>query len=310
MNINQLKYVVEIAKIGSITQAAENLYMNQPNLSKAVKELEDDIGIVIFKRTSKGVALTKDGKEFLRHAKDVLLHFERIEALYKTNNCTQQHFDISVPRASYITHALTNFVNTLCDYPNFEINFQETNSIQTINNVLERKNNLGIIRFQTIYEKYFYKMLTEIDISSKLVLDFKYMVVMSRSNPLATKESLSLQDLSGMIEIVHGDLGIPSLSCGKIKINDANESFSKRIYVYERGSQFDLLTQVPLTYMWVSPIPDEILKRNGLVQRKCEGINKRYKDVLIYPKEYQFSKTDSAFLEKLYQVRDIIATMQ
>jgi DNA-binding transcriptional LysR family regulator len=309
MNINQLKYVVEIAKTGSITQAAINLYMNQPNLSKAVKELEDDIGIVIFKRTSKGMALTKNGEEFLRHAKDVLPHFEQMEALYKPNQGIRQYFDISVPRASYITYALTSFVNTISDFSNIEINFQETNSMQTIHNIIERRNNLGIIRFQTIYEKYFYKMLKESDIRSELVLDFKDMAVMSSSNPLAAKESLSLQDLSDMIEIVHGDLGIPSLSSGQIKKN-SKESFFKRIYVYERGSQFDLLTQVPSTYMWVSPIPDAVLIRNDLVQKNCGEVNKRYRDVLIYPKEYVFNKTDHAFLEKLYQVRDIIAALQ
>ena len=81
MNLQHLKYAVEVEKTGSITQAAENLYMGQPNLSKAIKELEGTLGVILFKRTSKGVLPTAQGKEFLRYAKSILDQVERMEAL-------------------------------------------------------------------------------------------------------------------------------------------------------------------------------------------------------------------------------------
>ncbi len=82
MNLQHIKYAVEVQKTGSITQAAENLYMGQPNLSKAIRELEKSLGIVIFKRTSKGVLPTAQGEEFLRYAKSILDQVQRIEDLY------------------------------------------------------------------------------------------------------------------------------------------------------------------------------------------------------------------------------------
>ncbi len=84
VNLQHLKYVVEVEKTGSITQAAQNLYMGQPNLSKAIKELEKNLGIVIFKRTSKGVLPTAQGEEFLRYAKSILDQVQRMENLYRS----------------------------------------------------------------------------------------------------------------------------------------------------------------------------------------------------------------------------------
>lgn len=82
MNFQQLQYAVEIAKTGSISAAAKNLFMGQPNLSKSIKELEEETGIVIFHRTSKGVQLTKSGQEFIGYAQTILKQVEKLESLY------------------------------------------------------------------------------------------------------------------------------------------------------------------------------------------------------------------------------------
>lgn len=72
MNLLYLKYAVEVARTTSITKAAEALYMGQPNLSRAIKDLEEELGIKIFKRTSKGIVPTEEGEEFLGYARSIL----------------------------------------------------------------------------------------------------------------------------------------------------------------------------------------------------------------------------------------------
>jgi hypothetical protein len=84
----------------------------------------------------------------------------------------------------------------------------------------------------------------------------------------------------------------------------------RRIYLYERFNQFDLLTRLPATYMWVSPIPDKLLKRYGLVQRKCVFLNNRYKDVLIYHKGYTFTALDKRFIDKIIESRNEVSLKQ
>lgn len=155
MNLLHLKYAIEVEKTGSISKAAENLYMNQPHLSKAIRELEQTVGISIFNRTSKGVVPTKKGAEFLLYAKNIIPQIEAMENLYKTNNDSKFKFDIAVPRASYISNAFTEFVKTIAPDAEITIDYRETNSLRVIKNVANNENNLGIIRYQTIYEKNF-----------------------------------------------------------------------------------------------------------------------------------------------------------
>jgi biotin operon repressor len=92
MNIQHLKYAVKVGKTGSITQVADNLYMGQPNLSKAIRELKSSMGIAIFKRTGKGVVPTKKGQEFLGYARSILSQIEEMESLYKSEKANKQRF--------------------------------------------------------------------------------------------------------------------------------------------------------------------------------------------------------------------------
>ncbi|MBR5295009.1 MAG: LysR family transcriptional regulator, partial [Clostridia bacterium] len=113
MNIAHLKYAVEVERTRSITGAAANLFMSQPNLSRAIKELEENLGFAVFKRTSKGIVTTTQGEEFLFRAKSILHQIDDLEELYKKSKPEQQSFNISTPRACYITRAFTSLVNSL-----------------------------------------------------------------------------------------------------------------------------------------------------------------------------------------------------
>ena len=155
MNILHLKYAAEIAKTGSLNKAAENLYMGQPNLSRAIKELEDNLNITIFNRNSKGITITPEGEEFLQYARRIISQVEEVEEIYKNDRRPKQHFSVCVPRASYISCAFADFAKSIRrDIPT-EIFYKETNSRRTVNNVVKGDSNLGIVRFQSTFEKYF-----------------------------------------------------------------------------------------------------------------------------------------------------------
>ena len=95
MNILHLKYAVEIAKTGSLNKAAENLYMGQPNLSRAIRELETSLGITIFERTSRGMIVTADGEEFLQYARRILAQIDEMESLFRDGRQHRQTFSLS-----------------------------------------------------------------------------------------------------------------------------------------------------------------------------------------------------------------------
>lgn len=296
MNILHLKYAVEVAKTQSISKAAENLYMGQPNLSRAIKELEESLGITIFKRTSKGITTTPDGDEFLRRARRIVSQVEEVEEIYRNGRVHKQTFSVCVPRASYFSLAMAEFSKHISLDEPAEIFYKETNSMRTINNVVRGDFNLGIVRYQAGFEKYFLEMFNEKKLSHETVAEFSYMLAVKEDSELAKKEDLIMDDLKNYIEITHGDPYVPSLPLIDVKKAELSEYVNKRIYVFERATQFILLGSVPNTFMWVSPTPQWLLDNYGLVTRKCTQRSKIYKDVLIYRRDYKLSELDKQFI--------------
>lgn len=309
MNTTFYRYALEVERTKSITQAAENLYMAQPNLSKAIKDAEDSLGYSLFERTPKGVLPTPKGRLFLEHARVIVQQMEQIEAIADDSAATVQRLNVSIPRSSYISKALSNFAASLDKSHEILLNIIETSSVKTVQNIVTGEFDLGIIRYQNLYENYFEDYLTEKNLSSDLIWDFQYLALMSQSHKLAGNQRIQPDDLMDSIEIIHGDNAIPYLSQGKIKVQEIPLA-EKRIYLYERANQFELLSHVPETFMWVSPIPQDILERYKLVQRRCDFSGNHFKDMLIYRSGYPFSELERKFMDLVYQAKNEVSLKQ
>lgn len=295
MNILHMKYAVEVAKLGSLSKAAEALMTAQPNVSRSIKELEADLGITLFVRSAKGMELTVEGEEFIGYAKEILGQIENVERFYKNGAQKKKRFSVSVPRACYISEAFAEFSKEIGN-DSAEIFYKETNSQRTIKNLLESDYKLGIIRYAESYDKYFKAMLEEKGFNYELVAEFSYVLIMSKDNPLAALDEITFDDLTSYIEIAHADPYVPSLPLSKIIKDELPDNVSRRIFIFERASQFDLLSENPETFMWVSPASDKLLERYGLVQRSCAENKRVYKDVLIYAEGYKLSALDKKFI--------------
>ena len=306
MNITHLKYAVEIEKSRYLNKAADNLYMAQPNLSRALKELEDSIGITIFKRTPNGMLVTPDGEEFLEQAKKLLREIEEMEDKYQNGKRNKETFSISVPRATYISYAFSRFAGKVDSDHRADLFYKETNSMRAINNILHADFKLGIIRYALNYEQYFAEMVKEKNLVSEDLTLFNYYLAMSKNHPLAEKREIDFDDLKDYIEVAHADPYVPSLSAAVVRKEELPDNTKRRIFVFERASQFELLNMTEGTFMWVSPLPEKLLEQYGLVQKKCACNQKVYKDILIYPKNYKLSKLDKMFISELKDtIRDL-----
>lgn len=299
MNILHLKYAVEIEKTHSLNKAAENLYMAQPNLSRAIKELEESLGITIFNRTPRGMFVTPDGEEFLLYAKKILKQIDELEDIYLKGKRTKQTFSICAPRSSYISYAFSQFAKLINDDMPAELFYKETNSMRAINNILQADYKLGILRYASNYDKYFKALLNEKNLAYEMISQFTYVLVMSKDHPLAEKKDIDFDDLTSYTEIAHADPYVPSLSMAVVKKEELPDNIDKRIFVFERASQFDLLSMTPGTFTWASPMPTSLLEKYNLLQRKCNCNAKRYKDILIYKKDYHLSELDRLFIEEV-----------
>lgn len=288
-----------------MNKAAENLKVAQPNISRQIKVLEEELGITIFDRSTHGILLTVQGEEFVGYAKGVVDRFDAIENIYHGITHKEQKFSVCLPRATYLSEAFTDFTMKIGgSADHVDVYYNETNSSETIKNVASSAYDLGIVRTAASHEKYFHDMFDELKLSYEMISEFKFILVMSKKSPLAKLDEIHYSDPSPFVELEHADPYVPTLPYGEIRRDVFHDIATRIIYVFERGSQFDLLARNTETFMWVSPIPENTLMRFDLVQRSCADNNDFIRDILIYRKNYVFTDYDKIFINEINKYRE------
>ena len=297
MNTLHFAYAVEVERCGSITQAAENLYMAQPNLSKAIKELEDTLGFAIFSRTSRGVIPTARGREFLVYARAVLAQVHKMEALSGRHNDEIQRFSLTMPCSGYIAECFSLLIDSLDKSRPMDIRIREASPLHAINEVADGQFQLAVIRWSTAQEEVFVDYVREKGLVWQPIWEYDALLLTSRNHPLVSHEIISPELLAPYPEVIYGDAAIPH------QPPRHDEADGSRIVVYERLAQLVLLSHVQDAYMWASPETEAALRRFDLVQRPCPESGLRFHDVLIYPAAYTLSQLDCRFVDLLEQAK-------
>ena len=194
MTLQQLKYVIEVAKSRSINKAAQNLFISQPSLSNALKELEEKIGITIFSRTNKGIVITPEGSEFLGYARQVVEQAELLENRYTKTRLPQQNFSVS---GQHYAFAVSAFVRLLKEYDReeYEFTLRETRTYEIIADVKNLRSEIGILYLNEFNQHVIQKFLREGNLKFHELFEAKPHIFISSTNPLAAQEYVTLSDL-------------------------------------------------------------------------------------------------------------------
>ena len=194
MTLQQIKYALVIAEAGSLNRAAEILYISQPSLSSAVRELESDTGITIFMRTSRGVTPTAEGEEFLSYARQVYQQYELLTDRYTGKDSHKRRFGVS---AQHYSFAVDAFVKTVKQYDTlkFEFALRETKTMDVIADVGSSKSEIGIIYKSSYNEKVIDKMLKVNDLEFTSLIRCRAYVYVWKDHPLAGEKSISFEQL-------------------------------------------------------------------------------------------------------------------
>ena len=279
MNLLHIRYAVEVAKTNSINQAAEKLYVGQSALSRAIKELEKSLGVTLFERSAKGMFPTSDGEVFLRYAGKILEQVDEMESVLVDGAAGKIRFTVSALRAEYIADAFARFTAGLDRTCRLDLMYREAGTLPTLRSVLREEAQLGIIRYAVNYDAYFKSMLDERALEYEMIGEFENVLLMSRESPLAEREHITRADLREYVEIVYSDPAAPSIPLPTVQKDALQEEGSdRRIVLFERSGEFALL-QSPHTFLYSSPVSPATLERMGLVQRRCEDINRRFKEI-------------------------------
>ncbi len=292
-----MRYAVEIARQGSISRASQSLLVAQPNLSRCMRELEEELGVTLFDRNSKGMQPTPRGAEFIDKATKILRQIDDLKQGLDEDAAARQSFSLTSPRSYYVTHAFTmlsKYVNASCA----EIFYNETTSAQVVQNVLQNNYRLGIIRVEDGRQEYTLRSLEERGLRYEPVASFQYMLVMSKNSPLADCDAVDERDLPRYIEISHAN-PVNSSMLQTVRKDNFSNDIRRHIYVVDRATQMNMLAANPLTFMVVSAYSPQALEEGGLVQRPCTGLTTKYHDYLIRQSKYMFTDIDKAFADCL-----------
>lgn len=195
MTLLQLKYIVTIAESGSLNEAAKRLYIAQPSLTSAVKDLESELGITIFSRTNKGVLLTAEGEEFLGYARQVMEQTHLIEERYLGTGQGKHQFCVSTQHYSFAVEA---FVELLTQYGGEEYDFRirKTQTYELIEDVAKLRSEVGVLYLNRFNETILRKTLRENSLQFHRLFIAKPHVFVGSGNPLARKSMITLDDLA------------------------------------------------------------------------------------------------------------------
>ena len=264
MTLQQLKYIITVAETGTITEAANRLYITQPSLTNAIHELEKEMHIVIFNRTNKGVTLSREGEDFLGYARQVLEQAAILEDKYKNGDGGKKQFCVSTQHYSFAVNA---FVDLIKEYGQDAYDFspRETQTYEIIEDVARMRSEIGILFLNDFNEAVLQKLLKSQDLEFHLLFVAKPHVFISRRHPLASKEVITNEELQQY----------PYLSFEQGEHNSfyfSEEIFSaferkKNIRVRDRATLFNLL--IGLNGYTVC---------SGVIDRKLNG-----KDIIAVP---------------------------
>ena len=194
MNINQLKYVLEVAASSSMREAATNLFITQPALSASIRELEEELGILIFNRTNKGISLTPEGREFLVYAKQSVGQYAILEDRYLSANRDRERFSVSTQHYNFAIRSFTEVIRKF-NPGKFLFSIHETKTREVLKHVRDMKSEVGIVSYSGANEAVIRKLLKDYRLDFVPLMTRETYVYLWKDHPLSHRNSLSLADL-------------------------------------------------------------------------------------------------------------------
>ncbi|MFV0352061.1 MAG: LysR family transcriptional regulator [Oscillospiraceae bacterium] len=238
MTLQKLRYMIEIVDSGSISTAAQKLFISQPSLSNAIKELEEELGGVLFLRTNKGAVLSPIGSEFLGYARQVIEQQNLLEQRFLNIEPKRQHFSVSTQHYAFVVNAFVGFVKKYAQ-EEYEFFFRDTRTHEILQDVRNLRSEIGIIYLNEFNEKVLKHLMNEYGLIFNSLFTAKPHVFVGAENPLAHKKVVTLQDLEEY----------PRLSFDQAEYNSfyfseeilSTLSHKKSIRVSDRATIFNLM---------------------------------------------------------------------
>lgn len=194
MNITQIRYVLEVASSSSMREASTRLYVSQPALSASIRELENELGILIFERTNKGISLTDAGREFIMYAKKVVGQYEILEDRYLSKYSDKDRFSVSAQHYNFAIRAYTDMIKRICP-DKYVFSISETKTRKVLEDVRTLKSEVGIISFSGSSEAVIRKLMRDYRLSFVPLMKRDAYIYVWKDHELAGRDEISIEEL-------------------------------------------------------------------------------------------------------------------
>lgn len=241
MNMNQIKYVLTIAASSSMREAAAKLFISQPALSASVRELEEELGILIFERSNKGITLTDAGHEFVNYAKKAVNQYVILEDRYLSKNKGKELFSVSTQHYNFAIRSFANVVKQH-DPAKFIFSIHETKTNEVLENVRDLKSEIGIISYSRTTETLIRKLLKEYQLKFTPLMIRKTYAYIWKENPLAARSEISLEELKSLPCITFDQSGDSNFYLQEEAM--ADYEFDKLVTTDDRATSIELIAEL------------------------------------------------------------------
>ncbi len=259
MTLQQLKYIVTVAETGNITEAAKRLFISQPSLTNAIRELEKEMQVTIFNRTNKGVTVSNEGDEFLAYARQVLEQADLLQEKFLNEKEQSPRFSVSCQHYSFAVNAFVEVIQKF-DAPKYDFTLRETQTHEIIEDVSHLRSEIGILYISSKNEEVILKLIKQSGLKFEELFTAKPHVFICATHPLAGKARLSMKDLEDYpyLSFEQGEYNSFYYSEEILSTLDRN----KNIKVRDRATLFNLV--IGLNGYTVS---------SGIISRELNGEN-------------------------------------
>lgn len=194
MTLIQLKYIITVAEEKSMNEAAKRLFISQPSLSSAIKDIEEEIGFHVFKRSNKGVIVTSEGEEFIGYARQVVEQYTLLETKYIEKERVKKKFGVSTQHYTFAVNAFIEMVKQF-GMEEYEFAIRETKTYEIIEDVKNFKSEIGILYLNEFNRNVLMKLFSECGLEFQPILDCPIYVYVWKGHPLAEKDEIALDEL-------------------------------------------------------------------------------------------------------------------
>lgn len=294
MTLQQLKYIVMVAETGTISKAAKELFISQPSLTKAIRELEKEMHITIFERTNKGISVSKDGEIFLGYARQVIEQAALLENTYKNQPDVKQQFCVSTQHYSFAVNAFADLIKEYAG-EKYDFSLRETQTYEIIEDVARMKSEIGVLYMNDFNQSVLCKILKTNDLVFTELFVAKPHIFISRGNPLAKRSTVTTEDLEPYPYLFF-EQGEHNSFYYSEEIFSTIER-SKNIRVRDRATLFNLLIGLN-GYTVSSGIIDENLNGKDIISIPLEAEGEMHIGIVMHDKVLP-SRLGAAYMEAL-----------